>query len=150
MLQRKISATALVLLVLTAVSSLAAGAQFIQLKIRGQVIHAEVAATPAARSRGFTGRTLLARDQAMLFVFPEPQPVTIWMVDTPQPLVVAFIDAAGRIFNIVEMQPMTDTRHASNGLAQYALEMEHGWFGAHQVHIGDRVDGLGAAGQAFE
>jgi len=65
-------------------------------------------------------------------------------------LSIAFIDAEGRILNIEDMAPLTESTHPSRGPALYALEMRKGWFASHAISPGDRVEGLNRAPKAAE
>lgn len=120
----------------------------IQIEIRQHKIVAEVAATEATRAKGLMHRFSLPPDQGMIFVFPGPQGVAMWMRNTFIPLSVAFIDADGRILNIADMQPKSEELHASAGLAVYALEMRQGWFRERGLGPGEVVKGLAKAGVA--
>jgi uncharacterized membrane protein (UPF0127 family) len=84
----------------------------------------------------------------MIFVFPSPQRVSMWMKNTLIPLSVAFIDADGRILNIEDMEPHSEQTHSSTNLATYALEMNQGWFAARGIRDGDQVSGLKRLPQA--
>jgi uncharacterized membrane protein (UPF0127 family) len=64
----------------------------------------------------------------MLFIFERPEPLSFWMKNTFIPLSIAFLDTDGRILNIEDMAPQTETTHWSKGPALYALEMRKGWF----------------------
>ena len=64
------------------------------------------------------------------------------MRNTPLPLSVAFIDDAGKILSIHEMEPFSETNHMATGPAKFALEMNLGWFVTHKVSVGDRILGL--------
>jgi len=66
----------------------------------------------------------------------------MWMKNTPLALSVAFIDTAGRIVNIEQMEPQTETIHCSTSPVVYALEMQQGWFWARAIKSGDEVRGL--------
>jgi uncharacterized membrane protein (UPF0127 family) len=105
-------------------------------------VAAEVAATPDQRTIGLMYRFSLPADHGMLFVFPEPQPLSFWMRNTYIPLSIAYIDVEGRILNVVEMAPRSDATHPSRGEALYALEMRKGWFADKGVGPGTRVSGL--------
>ena len=105
-------------------------------------VAAEVAATPDQRTIGLMYRFSLPADHGMLFVFPQPQPLSFWMRNTYIPLSIAYIDAEGRILNVVEMAPRSDATHPSRGEALYALEMRKGWFADKGVGPGTRVTGL--------
>jgi uncharacterized membrane protein (UPF0127 family) len=87
-------------------------------------------------------RFSLQPDHGMLFVFAKPQVLAFWMKNTYVPLSIAFIDSEGRILNIEDMAPQTETTHPSRGAALYALEMKKGWFVQHGIAPGDRVEGL--------
>jgi uncharacterized membrane protein (UPF0127 family) len=72
------------------------------------------------------------------------------MKNTYVPLSIAFIGADGRILNIEDMTPQTETTHPSRGVALYALEMKKGWFAERAIVAGDRVEGLEKAPRARE
>ena len=106
------------------------------------LIRAELAATDAARALGLMHRTSLAPNGGMLFVFDAPGAYCMWMKNTPLPLSVAFIDAAGAIVNIEDMQPHTEQSHCAARPVSYALEMRQGWFAARGIRAGERLRGL--------
>lgn len=112
------------------------------IKVGPHPVAAEVAATPDQRTIGLMYRFSLPADHGMLFVFPEPQPLSFWMRNTYIPLSIAYIDVEGRILNVVEMAPRSDATHPSRGEALYALEMRKGWFADKGVGPGTRVSGL--------
>ncbi len=113
------------------------------LTINGHKITAEVATTPDERATGLMNRFSLQPDHGMLFVFEKPEPLSFWMKNTYIPLSIAFIDGGGRIVNIEDMAPQTETTHWSRGPALYALEMRKGWFVERGIKAGDRVEGVG-------
>ena len=106
------------------------------------LIRAELAATDATRSLGLMHRTSLAANGGMLFAFDAPGAYCMWMKNTPLPLSVAFIDAAGAIVNIEDMQPHTEQSHCAARPVTYALEMRQGWFAARGIRAGERLRGL--------
>ena len=122
----------------------------VQLNIKGHRLVAETAATTATRTVGLMHRFSLKPDHGMLFVFDGPQPLAFWMKNTYVPLSIAFIGADGRILNVEDMTPQTETTHPSRGLALYALEMKKGWFAERAIVAGDRVEGLEKAPRARE
>jgi uncharacterized membrane protein (UPF0127 family) len=140
------------LAVLMALSSPVCGEESptVQLSIKGHRLVAETAATTATRTIGLMHRFSLKPDHGMLFVFDAPQPLAFWMKNTFVPLSIAFIGADGRILNIEDMTPQTETTHPSRGLALYALEMKKGWFAERAIAAGDRVEGLEKAPSARE
>jgi hypothetical protein len=112
------------------------------LTINGHSVTAEVAATAEHRATGLMHRFSLRPDQGMLFVFEKPEPLGFWMKNTFIPLSIAFIAEDGRIVNIDDMTPQTETTHRSKGPALFALEMRKGWFAEHGVKAGDKVEGV--------
>jgi len=113
------------------------------LSLGTNILTAQVAADEAARERGLMSRTNLAENEAMLFVFPRPQPVAFWMKDTPVPLSVAYIGPSGRVFEIHDLKPLDETPVPSVSEAVlYALEVPQGWFAKHGILAGVTIGGL--------
>jgi uncharacterized protein len=117
----------------------------IPLRINGHEIRAEVAHTAGARAKGLMHRKSLPENHGMLFVYPEPGPHAMWMLNTPIPLSVAFVDADGVILNIRTMAPLSRDSHTAAGDALYALEMNAGWFERRGIKKGDRLEGVSRA-----
>lgn len=105
---------------------------------------AEVAATGDARTRGLQGRDSVPAGTGMLFVYPERDVRSFWMVGTTVALDIAFLDAvegeggegAYRVVDIQSMEPETSTLHTSSEPAVMALEVARGWFAEHEVEVG--------------
>jgi uncharacterized protein len=106
------------------------------------VIKAEVAANDAEREQGLMFREKMGQNEGMLFVFPAPASVCMWMKNTLLPLSVAFMDAQGKIVNIEDMKPQTLDSHCSSKMVRYALEMNEGWFKQKGIKPGNAIDGL--------
>jgi uncharacterized membrane protein (UPF0127 family) len=102
-------------------------------------IPVEIADTPAKQEAGLMGRTALAADAGMLFVFDRDQPLSFWMKDTLIPLSIAFINSEGLIVDIQDMQPLDETPHDSAAPAKYALEVNQGFFAANGIQVGDQA-----------
>jgi uncharacterized protein len=114
----------------------------VDLTISGKRLTAELADTPERRARGLMYRTELAPDHGMLFIFEQVERHCMWMRNTPLPLSVAFVDASGRIINIADMAPLTETSHCAAKPALYALETRQGWFSRHRLGPGDKIEGI--------
>lgn len=106
------------------------------------LIKAEVAAAPAQREQGLMYREKMGPNDGMVFVFEGPAEVCMWMKNTVLPLSVAFIDNAGKIVNIEDMQPQTLDSHCAKKLVRYALEMNLGWFRQKNIKPGTVIEGL--------
>ena len=117
-----------------------------QLSAGMHLIQAEVAATQEQREQGLMYREKMSANGGMLFVFGTPATQCMWMKDTPLPLSVAFIDAAGRIGNIEDMPPHTLDSHCSTRAVPvlYALEMHLGWFKQRNIKPGMSIGNLPA------
>jgi uncharacterized protein len=111
-------------------------------KIGAHPLNVEVAVSDPQRMQGLMYRAKLGRNDGMLFIFDEPAYQSMWMKNTLIPLSVAFIDADGRILNILDMEPQTLETHTSAGPAAYAIETNKGWFEENRVKPGEKVTGL--------
>ena len=105
-------------------------------------VRVEIADDPFEQSRGLMYRTALAEDWGMLFVYPDEEERSFWMRNTLIPLSIAFMDSQGRIVDIQEMKPLDDDppHYVSSEPAQYALEVNQGFFEERGVEVGDRAD----------
>jgi uncharacterized membrane protein (UPF0127 family) len=99
----------------------------------------EIARTPEETQRGLMYRQHLPRDQGMYFVFEEPEQLSFYMRDTRIPLSIAYIRSDGIIESIKDMIPLDERSVFSNGLAQFALEANRGWFEDTGIRPGDKV-----------
>jgi hypothetical protein len=104
-------------------------------------VEVEVADDMDEMQKGLMGRTALAEDAGMLFVYPEERELSFWMKDTLIPLSIAFIDAEGRIVDIQDMKALDDRppHYTSAEPARYALEVNEGFFDERGVEVGDRA-----------
>lgn len=140
-------AGALFLALLLAFPAAAEGMAVSTLKITGpdgktHEFKVEVAASAPSRATGLMNRKKLAAGRGMIFVFPQPKEVIMWMKDTLIPLDMLFIDAQGKVFNIAEnAKPMDETIIPSRGLSAYVLELAGGEATRLDLAPGDKVSG---------
>lgn len=99
----------------------------------------ELACRAEEQERGLMFRRDLPENQGMLFVFEQERSLNFWMKNTYLPLSIAYIDAAGTIVDIQDMQPLDETTHPSAKPARYALEVNQGWFKRHGVSVGTSI-----------
>jgi uncharacterized protein len=105
-------------------------------------VRLEVAAAPAARSRGLMGREHVPPGTGMVFLYPADVREAFWMKDTLVPLSIAFVAADGRVVSVAEMTPCRADpcpTYAPAGRYRYAVELAAGAFPAAGVGPGDRV-----------
>jgi uncharacterized protein len=100
----------------------------------------EVATTDAERQLGLMFRRSLPEDGGMLFLYPQAQPVAMWMKNTIIPLDMVFIDAFGRVRRIeTHTEPFSTTPIPSDGAVQAILELNAGTADAIGLKTGDKV-----------
>jgi uncharacterized membrane protein (UPF0127 family) len=133
-----------VLFVLAVLLSAVARAELpvVQLATGMHLIRAEVADSMGTRMEGLMHRKSMPQGSGMVFVFEEAATHCMWMKNTLIPLSVAFIDEAGTIINIADMQPHSEQSHCATRPARYALEMNKGWFAQRGIKAGAKLRGL--------
>lgn len=116
------------------------GRERIALTVDGVRVMAELAATPEQRRQGLMGRSELGPDQGMLLLFPAPDMLKIWMLNTNIPLDAGFFDGEGKLVNTHSMQPDGGRAiYTSLRPAIYVLEMNLGWYERHALLPGARL-----------
>ena len=121
----------------------------IELRIGSKKATAEIADEDHERTVGLMFRKSLASDSGMLFVMDRTAPVGFWMKNTEVPLTIAYIDPAGIIKELHDLEPHNETPVPSRfpNIA-YALEMPQGWFSKNNIWPGERIEGLPKRGAA--
>lgn len=109
------------------------------LRIAETSLLVEIADTDRSRQIGLMHRKFMAEHRGMLFVFPQPKPLCFWMRNTHIPLSIAYLDEYAKVIEIFDMQPLDERSICSSVPAQFALEVNQGWFKRHQVKVGDRL-----------
>jgi len=118
--------------------------------VEGKTLQVEVANSRETRKIGLMGRTSIATDGGMLFVFPEDQHVSMWMKNTLVNLTAVFIDAHGSVVNIEHMHRKTLTSHRSREPVRFVLEISSDSLLANDIAVGSFVDGLSRIPAAFD
>lgn len=114
----------------------------VQLATGMHLIRAELADSMGTRMEGLMYRKSMPQGSGMVFVFDETAAHCMWMKNTLIPLSVAFIDEAGAIINIADMQPQSEQSHCAARPARFALEMNKGWFAERGIKPGAKLRGL--------
>lgn len=119
--------------------------------IGGKTINVELARTSAELQKGLSGRSYLAPDSGMLFIFSKPDSYPFWMKDTLIPLDIIWIDTStsqstGKIVDMTTLQPPIDISSTNNipeywpkSPANYVLEVNAGFAQNNNLKIGDEV-----------
>jgi uncharacterized protein len=99
-----------------------------------------VADNDVRRARGLMFVEQLADDAGMLFIYPEPQPVGIWMKNTPLSLDILFVRADGRVHRIAEnAEPFSTDTIPSNGIVLAVIELKAGSAARLKIRPGAQV-----------
>lgn len=114
------------------------------------VLRVELARNIWRRARGLMGRTELAEDAGMLFIYPWRRIVRIWMAGVPIPLDVLFIDEHDRVTRIVaRLAPRSVHAISSGAPVRRVLEVGAGVAERLGIEVGDalrlRIDGRESA-----
>ncbi len=100
----------------------------------------EVATSDDQKACGLMKRARMARNAGMLFRNDPPGPAYFWMKNTPQPLDMLFLDAAGRVIQIAEhTTPYSTDAHGTAGPVAAVLEVQAGTAARLAIENGDRV-----------
>lgn len=82
-----------------------------EIKINNQIIIADVAVTPEARSRGLGGRDYLGFNEGMLFVFDDFDKYGFWMRDMKIPIDIVWIRGNDIVGVEENVQPPPDPKN---------------------------------------
>lgn len=121
--------------------------------ISGKKFKLELVADPVSRFKGLSGRTEIADDGGMLFVFDRPSIQQFVMRDCPIPIDIIYLDGTGRVVSFYKMVPepprteeekVLDPRLNANKKYEDRLPKYHSKFAAQFVIElkGNTLDGL--------
>lgn len=113
--------------------------QTVTLKIGANSLETEIANTPDQRYMGLSFRKRLNENQAMLFVYGSEQNLVFTMRNTLLPLSIAYISKDFIINEIHHMPVGPDQYFPAKKPAQYALEVNQGWFERNNVKVGAQI-----------
>ena len=101
----------------------------------------EIAETDSARERGMMQRDGSPDEtSAMLFPFPQEEPRSFWMANTPVALDIFFVSADSQIVSIAKYtKPYSDDQIRSGEPAKYVVETPAGFADSYGLIEGDRV-----------
>lgn len=112
------------------------------LHVNEHEIIVELAITQEEQALGLMHRNELDENKGMLFIYKKDKAMNFWMKNTLIPLDIAYIDSNGIIREIYQMKPLSRKTISSKRPLRYALEMNEGYFEAHGIGVGDKVEGL--------
>ena len=114
----------------------------------------EIAPDAASRARGLMGRTKIAADGGMIFIYPNVMHRSYWMKNCLTDMDLLFLNGKGIIVAKHEMKPDPPRRddepewsyeqrlrrYPSGRPAQFALEFKAGTIRRLKLHVGDRIE----------
>jgi uncharacterized membrane protein (UPF0127 family) len=99
-----------------------------------------IADNDVRRARGLMFVDNLADDAGMLFIYPQPQPISMWMKNTHLSLDMLFVSANGRVHRVVEnTQPMSLDTISSDGTVLAVIELKAGSAARMNIRPGAQV-----------
>ena len=113
----------------------------VTIEIQGKRAVVELAQSPEELQHGLMFVKSLPPNEGMLFEFPDEQVRSFWMKNTFIPLSIAFFDRDRKLVSIQEMEPapammLRPPSYSSGVPAQFALEMNRGWFQKNKIRTG--------------
>ena len=118
----------------------------IGLTVANRPLCAWVADTESLRDRGLMDVGSIGQADAMVFRFNEPTDVAFYMYKTVLPLTVVFVSAAGRVSDIIDMEPCPDkdaakcASYQASAPYQTAVEVPKGKAASLGFSVGSTVD----------
>lgn len=105
---------------------------------------AEIVDTPKSMQKGMMFRPHISENHAMLFIYPNPQPMTFWMKNMQIALDILFFDQRGVLQEIKSNVPPCQTpkcpvypaKHDNN---QFVVEIQAGLAAKQGITIGDKL-----------
>lgn len=109
-------------------------------------VNVEIANTPELRKQGLSGRSSLATDSGMLFVYASPSAYTFWMKGMKFPLDLIWIKS-GKVVDIITNAPVPDPKASDDSLPRFlsnqpvdtVLEVNSGFVQKNGIVTGDSV-----------
>jgi len=125
-----------------------------RITIAGEEFKLEVSADDVSRTKGFMGRTEIARDGGMLFIHPEPAVQGYWMKNCLTDMDILYLNDEGRITAAHDMKiepPRREResefeyesrlkRYSSHRAARFAIELQAGSIQRLKLKVGMTID----------
>lgn len=111
----------------------------VDLRVGDVSLTVELAVTGNERYMGLSFRESLPDNAGMLFVYTQEQSLSFTMRNTLIPLSIAFLSQDMVVNEIHQMDVGPDQIFDAEKPAQYALEVNQGWFAKHDIKPGTRI-----------
>ena len=110
----------------------------LEISIKGNTYFVEVADTPQKAQKGLMYKKSIPQNQGMLFVFPYPSIVQMWMKNTYIPLDMIFMNSQNQVICLHKNAlPLDESIISCPYPAQKVLELNAGEIQDKQIQLGD-------------
>lgn len=107
-------------------------------------INLEIADTEYERQLGLMNRKEMKEDEGMLFIFPDVDYRSFWMLNTFISLDMIFVNENRQIVTIHKnTATLSQKSYASTAPAKYVVEVLAGFTDRHNIQVGDKIDWMG-------
>ncbi|MGA1109827.1 MAG: DUF192 domain-containing protein [Pseudomonadales bacterium] len=114
---------------------------YFPISIDGETLLLQLALNTAEQQKGLMSRDSLAEDHGMLFLFERPEQRSFWMRNTRIPLDIGYFDSSGQLIEVHKLFPYDENPVPSRSHEiLIAVETNRGWYAAHGVKPGARLD----------
>jgi len=100
----------------------------------------EIANSDPAREHGLMQRDSMPNNHGMIFVFADEKPRAFWMKNTRFSLDILYLDHAGKIVSIKQMQAYDLNSVPSEAPCKYAIELNYGVVSQLGLKVGDAIE----------
>jgi uncharacterized membrane protein (UPF0127 family) len=118
-----------------------------RIMIDGVALDVDLATTPAQQQQGLSGRTTMAEDRGMLFIFQSEDYWSFWMYEMKFRLdMIWFNSNRQAVFFEQNLPPCSPTDcqvFKPSAKAMYVLEVNAGFIRAHNISLGDTFTFVG-------
>jgi uncharacterized protein len=114
--------------------------QTMKIYLGAETLDSELALTGIQQETGMMFRSNILDTDSMLFVLPQPQRASFWMMHCPESISAAYISPDGVIQEIHHLEKNdTNAVLAATDNIQFVLETSDGWFARHNVGVGSVI-----------
>lgn len=99
----------------------------------------DICDTPEKQELGMKFKTVMPKEEGLLFRWQSPRVLSFWMKDTYLPLDIAFVDSNNKIVKTEKMVPLSTRSVSSGSPCVMALEVLSGALEQHGISVGDEI-----------
>jgi len=101
----------------------------------------EIPENSEEQSTGLMNREEINENQGMLFIYDEPQHLSMWMKNVKFSIDIIFVNNRKIIENVIKnAEPLSSTLYNSKGPCKYAVEVIAGFTDTYRVEKGQQIE----------